>query len=127
MASSGDDVCLMHPVLRVAQFDRIGIGREAMVVVNQFVYITPTAAAIKEVDVREMKRDLSPPAGAAHGVSGAAHGVRGTPRMAYLEQRMLMGLPMAPWSEQFVVHWARELTGGPGPVLTIHCMWSYGR
>ena len=109
MASSGDHVCLMHPVLRVAQFDRIGIGREAMVVVNQFVYVTPTAAAIKEVDVAEMKRDLSPPEPRLGleiydpWLEVPDWDVRGTPRMVYLEQRLLTHLLLAPWSEHYVL------------------------
>ena len=128
MARSGDDVCLMHPVLRVAQFDHIGIGREAMVVVNKFVYITPTAAAIKEVDVVEMKRYLSPP-GPLMVDETPFWDVRGTPRMAYLEQRILMDLPMAPWSAQSVANGTWELAGAGGPVLdaSIPCMWSFDR
>ena len=60
MANSGDRVWLMHPVLRVARFDRLGLGRGPMKVINKCVFVTPSAALMKQVDVAEMKRNLFP-------------------------------------------------------------------
>ncbi len=94
MATSGHDLCLFR--CRVAQFYRCGLGRDAMLQVNKFVYVTPTAAAIKEVDVAQYP--LVPPLVPPSNLFPVFPLVRPSPRTAYLEQRANIGLPMSPWS-----------------------------
>ena len=76
MTGSGNDVCLMHIDLRVAQFHRLALGRDAMTVINKFVFETPTAALMKQVDIQAEMERLDSPFCAVGAVSGLSMSVR---------------------------------------------------
>ena len=109
MAKCGDRVCLMHPVLRVAQFYRIGFDRDPMTLINKFLFVTPTAVLMKQVDIKsEMQRLESPfwfvgMTGVAPGMPGVTHGIR-------LRMPAWRGLPMYVGSRAARTYYFRQVS-----------------